>query len=170
MLQKSQKDISLDYRGFRVLRPTRWTVRAESIKSILDNWVTLQQVWDESLDGNLEPEIKGRITGVKSQINAFNYFYGVIILQLVLRHSDTVLFKTLKKSSLTSCQGKEIADLTLQTINSLQSKSKFEILLQKMVQQEAVLEIPQSSLPLKRKRPANVLMRTTCLYTMRFWV
>ena len=79
----------------------------------------------------MEPEIKGRITGVKSQINAFNYFYGVIILQLVLRHSDTVLFKTLKKSSLTSCQGKEIADLTLQTINSLQSKSKFEILLQK---------------------------------------
>ena len=118
----------------------------------------------------MEPEIKGRITGVKSQINAFNYFYGVIILQLVLRHSDTVLFKTLKKSSLTSCQGKEIADLTLQIINSLQSKSKFEILLQKMVQQEAVLEIPHSSLPLKRKRPANVLMRTTCLYTMRFWV
>ena len=145
MLQKSQKDISLDYRGFRVLRPTRWTVRAESIKSILDNWVTLQQVWDESLDGNLEPEIKGRITGVKSQINAFNYFYGVIILQLVLRHSDTVLFKTLKKSSLTSCQGKEIADLTLQTINSLQSK------------EAEVLEITQPSLPRKRKRSAKLL-------------
>ena len=62
MLQKIQKDISLEYPGFRVLCPTRWTVRAESTKSILDNWVALQQVWDESLDGNLEPEIKGRIT------------------------------------------------------------------------------------------------------------
>ena len=62
MLQKIQKDISLEYPGFRVLCPTRWTVRAESMKSILDNWVALQQVWDESLDGNLEPEIKGRIT------------------------------------------------------------------------------------------------------------
>ena len=56
------------------------------MKSILDNWVTLQQVWDESLDGNLEPEIKGRITGVKSQINAFNYFYGVNYI--------TISFKT----------------------------------------------------------------------------
>ena len=54
------------------------------MKSILDNCVALQQVWDESLDGNLEPEIKGRIVGVKSQINTFNYFYGVIILLLVL--------------------------------------------------------------------------------------
>ena len=139
------------------------------MKIILDKWVALQLVWDESFDGNLEPEIKSRIVCVKRQMTTFECFYGVTILQLVLRGSDS-LSKTLRKSSLTSCQGKEIADLTLQTINSLLSKSKFEILLQKMVQQEAVLEIPQSSLPLKRKRPANVLMRTTCLYTMRFWV
>ena len=46
--------------GFRVLCPTRWTVRAESVKSILENWVALQQVCDESLDRNLETEIKGR--------------------------------------------------------------------------------------------------------------
>ena len=32
------------------------------MKSILDNWVALQ-VWDESLDGNLEPEIKSSIIG-----------------------------------------------------------------------------------------------------------
>ena len=39
MLQKIRKDISLEYPGFRVLCPTRWTVRAESMKIILDNWV-----------------------------------------------------------------------------------------------------------------------------------
>ena len=64
------------------------------MKSILDNWVALQQVWDESLDGNLEPEIKSRIIGLKSQMTTFDYFYGVTILQLVLRHSDN-LSKTL---------------------------------------------------------------------------
>ena len=60
------------------------------MKSILDNWVALQQIWDESLDGNLEPEFKGTVIGVKSQMNTFNYFYGVTILQLVLRHSDNL--------------------------------------------------------------------------------
>ena len=77
MLQKIQKDM-LEYPGFRVLCPTRWTVRAESMKSILDNWVALQ-VWDETLDGNLEPEIKSRIIGVKSLMTTFDYFYRVTI-------------------------------------------------------------------------------------------
>ena len=39
MLQKIRKDISLEYPGFRIVCPTRWTVRAESMKIILDNWV-----------------------------------------------------------------------------------------------------------------------------------
>ena len=30
------------------------------MKRILDDWVALQQVWDESLVRNLEPEIKGK--------------------------------------------------------------------------------------------------------------
>ena len=155
-LQKIPKDISLEYPGFRVLCLTRWTVRAESMESILDNWVASQQVWDESRDGNLESEIKGRIIGVKSQMNTFNYFYGVTTLQLVLRHIDN-LSKTLQKSSLTFCQGKEIADLTLQTINSLRSESEFELLCQKTVQQAEVLQVAQPSLPHKQKRPSTLL-------------
>ena len=39
----------------------------------------------KSLDGNLEPEIKSRIIGVKSHMTIFDYFYGVTILQLVLK-------------------------------------------------------------------------------------
>ena len=35
--------------------------------SILDNWVALLQVWDESLYENFESEIKGRVIGVKSK-------------------------------------------------------------------------------------------------------
>ena len=58
-------------------------------------------------------------------------------------------------SSLTSCQGNGIADLTLQAINSLRSESAFELLWQKTVQQADVLEIAQPYLPLKRKRPAK---------------
>ena len=76
----------------------RWTVRAESMNSIIDNWVALQQVWDESLDGDLEPEIKSKIIGVKSQMTTFNYFYGVTIIQLLLRHSNN-LSKTLQNTS-----------------------------------------------------------------------
>ena len=106
--------------------------RAESMKSILDKCVALQQVWDESIDGNLQAGIKGRIIGVKSQMNTLNYFYGVTILQLVLGHSDN-FSNTIQPSSLTSCQEKKNTDLTLQTINSLRSESEFKLLWQKTI-------------------------------------
>ena len=41
------------------------------MKSILYNWFALQKIWDESLDGNLEPKIKGRIIGIKSHMHNF---------------------------------------------------------------------------------------------------
>ena len=51
-------------------------------------------------------------------MNTFNYSYAVTILQLVLRHNDN-LSKTFQKCFFTSCQGKQINDLRLQTINSV---------------------------------------------------
>ena len=102
------------------------------MKNILNNWVALEQVWDESLDVNLEPQIKGRIIDVKNQMNIFNYFYGVAILQLVLIQSDNLS-------------------------KALQKTLEFELLWQKMVQQAEVLEITQPCLLRKRKRPATLL-------------
>ena len=40
----------------------------------------LQRVSDESLDQNLELELRGRIISVKSQMDTFNYFCGVTVL------------------------------------------------------------------------------------------
>ena len=33
--------------GIRVLCPTRWTVHADSLKSVLDNYTVLQELWEE---------------------------------------------------------------------------------------------------------------------------
>ena len=69
MLPKVQKGISLEYPGFRVLCPTRLTVRAKSTKSILDNWVALHQVWHEYLmeisNQKLKVELLVKIIGVR---------------------------------------------------------------------------------------------------------
>ena len=36
-----KKELAPDTPGFRVLCPTRWTVRANSLKSVLDNYAVL---------------------------------------------------------------------------------------------------------------------------------
>ena len=35
--------------GVRVLCPTRWTVRADSMESIVRNYSVLQELWDEAV-------------------------------------------------------------------------------------------------------------------------
>ena len=47
--------------GFRVLCPTRWTVREASLQSVIDNWILLQELWDEKL---------GDEFGVRSQVES----------------------------------------------------------------------------------------------------
>ena len=44
---------------------------------------------------NLYPELTRDISDVKTQNGTFDYFYGVNVLQLLLRHSD-ILSRTLQ--------------------------------------------------------------------------
>ena len=70
--------------GVRALCPTRWTVRAEALQSILDNYEVLSVLWIESLDVIKDSDMKARINGVASQMKGFD-FYGVSLGQLILR-------------------------------------------------------------------------------------
>ena len=68
--------------------------------------------------------------GVESQMNTFSYFYGVTILELVLRPNDN-FSSTLQKPPTTACHWKEVADLTLVTLISLQSDKIFDLIWKK---------------------------------------
>ena len=58
MFLKMKSELSPDSPGFRVLCPTRWTVRADSLRSVLDNYTALQHLWDECLETRLDTEVK----------------------------------------------------------------------------------------------------------------
>ena len=45
--------------GIRSFCPTRWTVRGDSVGSILEILNVLIELWDECLDTKLEPDVKG---------------------------------------------------------------------------------------------------------------
>ena len=61
--QKLKQELAPDTPGFRVICPTRWTVRAASLQSVLDNYEVLLGVWAESEDGHLDSYIRARIIG-----------------------------------------------------------------------------------------------------------
>ena len=88
--------------GIRVLCPTRWTVKAEALHSILSNYEALQMLWQESLEFVKETEMRSRIIGVSACMKSFDFFFGASLGELLLSHSDN-LSKTLQSSAMHVC-------------------------------------------------------------------
>ena len=72
--EKFKDELSPDTPGFRVLCPTRWTVRAASFKLVIDNYTVLQKLWEESKDQVSDPSIKACIIGVEAQFKTFKAY------------------------------------------------------------------------------------------------
>ena len=146
--------IAPDCPGFRTLCPTRWTVRAACLQSVLENWEVLRESWTESLETKLDPEVKSRITGVRYQMETFDYFYGVQLGNLVLRHSDN-LSRTIQKPTLSAGDCQSLAKLSLNTMQKLRNDESFDLLWSNVNSKADELEIGPPELPRKRKRPAR---------------
>ena len=76
-------EMAPDTAGIRVLCHTKWTVRAEELQSMFNNYEVLQNVWIDSLNAATNTEMKARIQGVASQMKTFDYFHGVSINQSI---------------------------------------------------------------------------------------
>ena len=152
MFEKLKDKLALDTPGFRVLCPTRWTVRANSLQSVLDNYSFLQEFWEESKDLASDPLVKARIIGVQAQFKNFRYFFGVLLGELILKHSDN-LSKTLQSPKLSASEGQRIATMTVKTLQSLRTDSNFDLFRRKAEIARQKLDVNDPELPRKRKLP-----------------
>ena len=81
---------------------SRWTVRGNSVGSILKNYNILNDLWDECLETRLEPDIKGRIIGVKTQMSLL---FGLHLCERILEITDNLS----KTQSLSASEAQQIA-------------------------------------------------------------
>jgi len=152
MLNSIKEEVGDDAPSVCTLCPTRWTVRAQSIASILANCKNIQDLWDEALEGSLNSEMKARIQGVSSQMETFQFLFGILLAEMVFRHTDN-LSKTLQKPELSSLQGYEIAMLTVKTLQSIHTESNFDLFWEKVDKLRSSVTVSNPCLPRKRKVP-----------------
>ena len=86
MFSKLKDELQPECPGIRVLCPTRWTVRADSLKSVLDNYTVLQCLWEEAESVTKESDRRARLIGIGSQMTSFDFYFGVYLGEMVLRH------------------------------------------------------------------------------------
>ena len=96
------------------------------MKSILDNYNVLLELWTELLERVKDTELKARVQGVAVQMMKFDYFFGFSLGLLILCHSDN-LNKTMKKAHISAAEGQVVAAMTVSTLKSLCNDASFEL-------------------------------------------
>ena len=120
----------------RMLCPTRWTVKADAMDSILKNYDCLMELWEWSLSHVKDTNMKARIRGVRSHMSTVEYFYGLTLGECLLRHADN-LSATLQTKDMSAAEGKTIAFKTVNAIETIRSDACFDLFGEK-VTREAV--------------------------------
>ncbi len=138
--------------GIKVLCRTRWTVRGESLSRIISNYSFLQTTFEECKDLTNDTEMKSRIIGTISQMQSFDFFFGTMLAELILKHSDN-LSRTLQHAHLSAAEGQEVAKLTVETLQSLRCENNFDLFWQKVDVYMNDLNVNEPTLPRRRKAP-----------------
>ena len=141
--------------GIRSFCPTRWTVRGDSVASILDNYNVLHQLWEECLDTTLVPEVKCRMLGVRAQMSQYNLLFGLKLCERILRITDN-LSRTLQKQSLSAAEAQHIAALTVKTLKDMRTDEAFGLFFEQVELLRNSTDTEGPSLPRKRKAPKDL--------------
>ena len=73
-----------------------------------------------------------RIIGVSACMRSFDFFFGVVLDELQLRHSDN-LSRTLQATHMSAAQGQKVAEMTKKTLQSVTSEENFRLFWAKVV-------------------------------------
>lgn len=138
--------------GIRSFCPTRWTVRGDAIESILDNYDELKRLWVECLETRLEPDIKGRIIGVQTQMLSFSTLFGLQLSKKILNIIDN-LSRTLQKQKMSAAKGQAIAELTVRTLKAMHTDTSFTLFFNLVDHFRELTGTNLPVLPRKRKAP-----------------
>ena len=141
-----KQNLAPDTPGFRVLCPTRWTVRANSLKSVIDNYKVLQELWESSQDETSDTSIKARIIGVEAQFKTYAFFFGIHLGYLILKHTDS-LSQTLQSPKLSASEGQHVASMTVNTLQTLRGEANYKLFWQKVSLLRTSFDIEDPKLP-----------------------
>ena len=155
IFKRLKEELASESPGIRVLCPTRWTVRPEALKSILDNFNVLLEVWTESLERVKDTEVKARIQGVAAQMMKFDYFFGVSLGLLILRHTDNPN-RMMQKADMSAAEGQVITAMTVSTLSASRKNASFDLFWQKITASAENLQIDHPTLPRRRKAPRRL--------------
>ena len=140
--------------NIRMLCPTRWTVKADAMDSILQNYDQLMELWDWSVDTLNDAKMKTRIRGVAAHMKKFDFYYCLSLGECLLRNADN-LSATLQAKDISAAEGKSVAMKTVQAILQMRTDNCFELFWEKVTKNSKEVSVEEPCLPRRRRVPTR---------------
>lgn len=136
--------------GLAQFSATRWTVRATCFKRIFENYQALQDTWCEVLEqSNLSTEIKARVKSCQTQMQKFDYFFGILLGERLFAHTDN-LSRTLQGTSMSAAISMRLAKQTIETLQRIRDTKSFDAFFESVLAKKK--QIPQIGQPLLKRK------------------
>ena len=100
----------------------------------------------------MQPDIKGRIIGVQTQMRQYNLLFGLKLCERVLKVTDN-LSKTLQLQSLSAAESHRLAEMTCLTLRGMRTEQAFDLFFQRLELLCHQASVEEPSLPRRRKMP-----------------
>ena len=112
-------------------------------------------MWEECLTTSLQPDVKGRIIGVKSQMSNFDILFGLTLCERILKITDN-LSKTLQKQSLSAAEAQHITAFTVTTLEKMRTADNFSLFYKVILNLQDHTGTDSPALPRKKRAPQHL--------------
>ena len=153
MLLSLKEKLSPHTPSVRPLCPTQWTIRAESLRSIISNYEVIQKLMEEILD-----EYRGvtEATSVARDILAtmerFSFLFGVSVSEKFFTITDT-LSKAVQRKYLCAVEAQTYATLTLKCLKEERNDEHFNSLWEDLLVKCPEFGVEEPTLPRQQRAP-----------------
>ena len=138
---------------------TRWTVRAKCLEKVIELYDCLHTLFDECIqEGKLSVDVKSRIIGCRSQMETFDFYFGIYIGKILYGLTDN-LSKAIQNKNRSALNSQKMAELTIITIEGMRNFEEFQMFYETTLKKTKKYDfIGEPKVPRKRKKPnyANI--------------
>lgn len=140
--------------GVRPLCPTRWTVRAEAISAVLQNYETLMHTLAE-INEEQHDEYGLKASGYLALLEKFEILFGLRLGYIVFGASEEVS-KTLQAVNTTIQDAQKASEAAKQFFLRQRSAEKFDELYDQCINEASKYSIGEPGLPRYRRPPRKI--------------
>ena len=125
LLKEIREESANSHKGIHTFCPTRWTVRGETLASLINNHKELMVLWEKTLETFLNTEMKARVLGALSAMRKFNFLFCCILGKKVLSSTDN-LSRALQSPKISAVDGQNLATRVVRILEGERSDIAFE--------------------------------------------